>query len=99
MLSKIYICNCKTPLSKNEQRRKNAITKRFLSEEFEVEQDSIQDNKILKDTLELDSLDYVDLVVVIEENFGFKTTAEDFKSISTFEDFYNFVERKLGAMA
>lgn len=76
-----------------------AITKRFLSEEFEVEQDSIQDDKILKDTLELDSLDYVDLVVVIEENFGFKTTAEDFKSISTFEDFYNFVERKLGAMA
>ncbi|MEZ5069009.1 MAG: hypothetical protein R2847_11195 [Bacteroidia bacterium] len=52
-----------------------AITKRFLSEEFEVEQDSIQDNKILKDTLELDSLDYVDAMVVIEENFGFKTTA------------------------
>jgi acyl carrier protein len=76
-----------------------AITKRFLSEEFEVDQSEIEDQKILKDTLELDSLDYVDLVVVIEENFGFKTTGEDFKTISTFDDFYSFVERKLSAMS
>ncbi|HOZ89546.1 MAG TPA: phosphopantetheine-binding protein [Bacteroidia bacterium] len=76
-----------------------ATTKRFLSEEFEVDETLIEDQKNLKDTLELDSLDYVDLVVVIEENFGFKTSGEDFKSISTFEDFYNFVERKLAAMA
>ena len=70
-----------------------------LQEEFEVDETLIEDQKNLKDTLELDSLDYVDLVVVIEENFGFKTSGEDFKSISTFEDFYNFVERKLAAMA
>ena len=74
-------------------------TKRFLSEEFEVDETLIENQKNLKDTLELDSLDYVDLVVVIEENFGFKTSGEDFKSISTFEDIYNFVERKLAAMA
>lgn len=74
-------------------------TKRFLSEEFEVDETLIENQKNLKDTLELDSLDYVDLVVVIEENFGFKTSGEDFKSISTIEDFYNFVERKLTAMA
>ncbi len=76
-----------------------AITKRFLSEEFEVDQSEIEDQKVLKDTLELDSLDYVDLVVVIEENFGFKTTGEDFKTISMFDDFYSFVERKLSAMS
>jgi acyl carrier protein len=72
-------------------------TKRFLSEEFEVEENSISDEKNLKETLELDSLDYVDLVVVIEENFGFKTTGEDFKTISSFSDFYTFVETKLSA--
>lgn len=70
-------------------------TKRFLSEEFEVDQDSIQPESNLKETLDLDSLDYVDLVVVIEDNLGFKPTADDFKTIETFNDFYDLVEKKL----
>lgn len=77
--------------------RENIIEtiKGFLSEEFEVEKSTIIPGNNLKETLDLDSLDYVDLVVVIEENFGFKVSAEDFKDISTFEDFYELVERKL----
>ena len=74
-------------------------TKRFLSEEFEVDQSKILPNSNLQKTLDLDSLDYVDLVVVIEENLGFKPTAENFKSIETFEDFYNLVEKKLAETA
>ena len=70
-------------------------TKEFLSEEFEVEKDLIQNEANLKETLDLDSLDYVDLVVVIEENFGFKVTGEDFVDVATFEDFYGLVEKKL----
>ena len=42
-----------------------------------------------------DSVDYVDLVVLIEENLGFKPTADDFKTVETFDDFYNLVEQKL----
>ena len=74
-------------------------TKRFLSEEFEVDQSKILPKSNLKKTLDLDSLDYVDLVVVIEENLDFKPTAENFKSIETFEDFYNLVEKKLAETA
>ena len=70
------------------------VTKKFLSEEFEIDEDLIQDENNLQDTLDLDSLDYVDLVVVIEENLGFKPTAEDFKEITTFSDFYDFSEKK-----
>ncbi len=70
-------------------------TKTFLSEEFEVERDLIQGENNLKETLDLDSLDYVDLVVVIEDNFGFKVTGEDFKDVVTFDDFYQLVESKL----
>lgn len=70
-------------------------TQRFLSEEFEVEQDMIQPDRNLRETLDLDSLDYVDLVVVIEDNLGFKPTADDFKTIVTFNDFYDLVEKKL----
>ena len=70
-------------------------TKRFLSEEFEVDQDTIEPENNLKETLDLDSLDYVDLVVVIEENLGFKPTADDFRTVETFNDFYDLVEKKL----
>jgi len=70
-------------------------TKRFLSEEFEVEKSAIQPNNNLQKTLDLDSLDYVDLVVVIEENLGFKPTSDDFKAIDTFNDFYDLVSKKL----
>ncbi|MBI3883443.1 MAG: acyl carrier protein [Sphingobacteriales bacterium] len=63
----------------------------FLVEEFEVDAEKITPDAILKDTLELDSLDYIDLVVVIESNFSFKVKPEDFIGISTFQDFYNYV--------
>lgn len=81
--------------------RENIIetTKRFLSEEFEVDASTIIPENNLQATLDLDSLDYVDLVVVIEENLGFKPTADDFKAIDTFEDFYNLVEQRLAEMA
>ena len=54
-------------------------TNRFLIDEFEVEPDDIILTENLHETLDLDSLDYVDLVVVIQSNFGFKLTADDFK--------------------
>jgi acyl carrier protein len=63
----------------------------FLVEEFEVEADKITPEANLRETLELDSLDYIDLVVVIESNFGFKVKPEDFTTITTFQNFYDYV--------
>lgn len=70
-------------------------TRDFLSEEFEVDRDLILPENSLKDTLDLDSLDYVDLVVLIDENLNIKLTGEDFKEIVTFGDFYQLVRKKL----
>ncbi len=70
-------------------------TKEILSEEFEVAEDLIVDDAELQATLELDSLDYVDLVVIIEENFGFKVEQADFTEIKTFSDFYDYVQTKV----
>ncbi len=67
----------------------------FLVEEFEVDADKITPDAVLRETLELDSLDYVDLVVVIESNFGFKVKGEDFVGINTFQDFYDYIIRKV----
>jgi len=67
----------------------------FLIDEFEVEADDIKPEADLKETLELDSLDFVDLVVAIEANFGIKLVGEDFINIKSLQDFYNLIERKL----
>ncbi|MVZ62546.1 acyl carrier protein [Sphingobacterium humi] len=67
----------------------------ILVEEFEVDEDVIEAGKNLKDTLDLDSLDYVDLVVIIESNFGVKLVESDFANVITFQDFYNLIERKI----
>ena len=69
--------------------------KEFLIEEFEVDGDDIQSDANLKDTLGLDSLDYVDLVVSIEANFGVKLVELDFVGIDTFQSFYDLIENKL----
>lgn len=66
----------------------------FLIDEFEVEADAIIAESNLQEALDLDSLDYVDLVVVIESNFGVKLTGEDFKTIVTLQDFYDFLCEK-----
>ena len=67
----------------------------FLAEEFEIEVDEIKPDANLMETLELDSLDLVDLVVIIEKNFGFKVDAKDFVDIKTFQNFYDYVNDKL----
>lgn len=67
----------------------------LLSEEFETDLDKIQPSANLMKTLDLDSLDIVDVVVMVEKHFGFTMKKEDFKSINTFQDFYDFVSKRL----
>jgi len=71
----------------------------FLAEDFEVDPESLQPEASLKETLDLDSLDYIDLVVAIEHQFGFKVNPEDFQNMVTMTDFYNYVELRLAAQA
>ncbi len=66
----------------------------FLIEEFEVDESKISTDANFHDTLDLDSLDYVDLVVIVDEHFGLKMTADDFKQITTFGDFYEFISER-----
>jgi len=67
----------------------------FLIDEFEVDADDISPMANLKKTLELDSLDFVDLVVAIESNFSVKLMGEDFINVVTLQDFYDLIEQKL----
>jgi acyl carrier protein len=67
----------------------------FLVEDFEVDASSITPEATLKETLDLDSLDYIDLIVAIESNFGFKVKPEDFQGMVTIKDFYDYVANRL----
>ena len=69
----------------------------FLVEEFETDPAQIEPEANLKQVVELDSLDYIDLVVVIENNFSFKVKPKDFTNIVTFQDFYNYIISRVNA--
>ena len=67
----------------------------FLVEDFEVDENALSPDANLKEALDLDSLDYIDLVVAIEQNFGFKVKPEDFQQMHTINDMYNYVANHL----
>lgn len=62
-----------------------------LTEEFEVNIDQIESDAPLMETLGLDSLDLIDVVVLVEQNFGLTLKPENFLSIKTFQDFYDLI--------
>ncbi|MEI6124536.1 MAG: acyl carrier protein [Bacteroidota bacterium] len=64
----------------------------FLVEEFEIEKDNLTPEALLKDDLGIDSLDFVDIIVIIEKNFGFKVKGEEMVNVKTLQDFYDYVE-------
>ena len=63
--------------------------------EFELDADKMVPEAHLFDTLELDSLDMVDMVIVLENAFKFKITEEkEIREIRTLGDIHNFVIKK-----
>jgi acyl carrier protein len=63
----------------------------FLIEEFELEKDQLIAEALMKDDLDIESLDFVDIAVVIEKEFGLKVTSEQMVKIKTLDDLYNFI--------
>jgi acyl carrier protein len=68
----------------------------FLIEELEIEKTKITEDANLRDDLGIDSLDFVDIVVIVERNFGFKINPEEMAGVSTLKLFYDYIESKVG---
>jgi len=65
-----------------------------LAEEFELDPAEMGPEATLYDDLGLDSLDAVDMVVVLEKTFGMKLTDEDaLRAIRTMEDLFQFLAK------
>lgn len=70
--------------------------KTFLMEELEIDEDKILPEARLKEDMGIDSLEIVDVIVLVDEEFGFKMKPEDFKQLATFGQFCDFIARKVG---
>ena len=68
----------------------------FLIEDLEIEEDTISPEARLKEDMGIDSLDFVDIVVIVEKNFGFKIKPEEMAGVDTFTKFCDYIESKLG---
>lgn len=62
--------------------------RKVLAEEFEIEEQVITPDASIRDTLNLDSLDMVDIVVLADKYFNVKITAKELEVMNTFNDFY-----------
>ena len=70
--------------------------KAFFIEDLEIEEENIAPEAKLKDDLGIDSLDFVDIVVIVEKNFGFKIKPEEMQGIVTLSQFCDYIESKVG---
>ena len=69
----------------------------LLVEEIEIDENQIYPAAELKKDLGIDSLDFVDLFVIIEKNFGFKMKAEEMADVKTLQDFYNYIIHRVNS--
>ena len=71
------------------------IVNNFLIEDIEIEADKLSETALLKEDVGIDSLDFVDIVVIVERNFGFKINPEEMTGVTTLGQFYDYIEKKL----
>lgn len=69
--------------------------KNFLIEDLEIDEEKITPDARLKEDLGIDSLDFVDIVVIIERDFGFKIKPEEMVGVNTFSKFCDYIETKI----
>lgn len=69
----------------------------ILEEELGVEADEITPESNLKEDLDADSLDLVELVMQLEEEFGIKIQEEDYPKLATVKNIVDFIELKKNA--
>lgn len=70
--------------------------KGFMVEELEIEENELLPEALLKDDLGIDSLDYVDIVVIVDKIFGFKIKPEEMTEVKTLGQFCDYIESKVG---
>ena len=67
----------------------------MLAEEFEIEESEFAPEASLKDTLQLDSINLVDLIALVQMTYKITIPVSDLHQIQTFNNLYDYIEQHL----
>jgi acyl carrier protein len=69
--------------------------KTIISNSLAIDESEITGNASLADDLGADSLDAVEIVIGVEDEFGFEVDDEDAEKLKTVQDLTDYVSRRL----
>ena len=67
----------------------------ILIDDLEIDEEKITPEALLKEELGIDSLDFVDIPVIVKRDFGFKIKSEEMAGVKTVSQFCDYIESKL----
>ena len=70
--------------------------KKLVVEQLGVEEDEVKPEASFVDDLNADSLEMVDLIISLEEEFGIQVSDEDAERIKTVKDALDYLNDRLG---
>lgn len=70
--------------------------KEMISKQFDVSKEDITIETSLVNDLEADSFDIVEMVTILEGDFGIVISDEDIEAISTVGDLVKYIDRAIG---
>ena len=71
------------------------IIKEYFISQFEVQEDKIAMEALLKDDLGLDSIDALDMIGMLEARLDMEIDGEELKNIRTVGDVVEFIYKKI----
>ena len=76
-----------------------ALVRDTLVNEFELKGEAVTESARFFEDLDLDSIDAVDLVVRLKNEYQLQVTADDFKAIRTIGDLLDVLQRIMSAQS
>lgn len=73
-----------------------AIVRKFLIEDFEINEELLCEDKLITKEIGIDSLDMVDIIVRVNEEFGFKLEKAELMEVKTLGEFYDLLMKHVG---
>lgn len=74
-------------------------TNAFLVDEYEKDPALLKPEARFREDLDLNSLDYMDLMVTVKREFDIMPAPAEMNLVVTLGDFYDFIEKKLNESA
>ena len=68
--------------------------KEIIAEQLSVEEDSITEESKFKEDLNADSLDLLELVMALEDEYSVEIPAEELEKLTTVGDVMNYLKEK-----